>query len=462
MNWVTDNKGAGPWDFQEQGRKLGYINNPRWAGTPASLIEHEPCGYWDKNILASIPESGPLWGCGTNEYGQLGFPTNQGGYYYPDFAVPGPSTPCYWTHRLVPNMSTAWRAASNGPHSMIILADGSLWGAGLNNYGQLGLGPGAATSYSAFQRIGTDTDWVSVACGNMHTAALKQDGTLWTTGLSGTYISSALGLGDLANRNVFTQVPGGAVWKAVSCGGGHTLAIKTDGTLWATGLDSNGELGLGSLIDDVVSFTQVGGNNNWASVQGSNARSYAITTTGALYGWGYNAEGELGLGDTTMRLDPTLTGLGGHRWRSVYGGSYHTVGVRHDGSLWVTGGNTYGQLGLGDTTKRHTFTQVSDAPALRSVVCTGFSTLLIATDYSLWGVGHNAYGELGNGPHDLPWVDQHTWEQHTFTRVGTENNWLMLPEQGSGGLTSLVIRTPQEGAVPQQPVSVNPVWTLPA
>ena len=69
MTWITDNKGAGPWDFVPQPEKCGYVNNPRWTGARASDVDHEPCGYWPKQAQAGQPVN--LYGITTSGNGAI-------------------------------------------------------------------------------------------------------------------------------------------------------------------------------------------------------------------------------------------------------------------------------------------------------------------------------------------------------------------------------------------------------
>ena len=117
-------------------------------------------------------------------------------------------------------------------HSLILKNDGTLWNCGANNYGQLGLGDG--TNRNIFTKITTNVDDIkSVYCGYGYTFILKNDGTLWGCG-DNQY--GQLGLGDTTNRNTFTQITTNADdIKSVYCGGFHTLILKNDGTLWSCG-----------------------------------------------------------------------------------------------------------------------------------------------------------------------------------------------------------------------------------
>ncbi|MDO9513716.1 MAG: FlgD immunoglobulin-like domain containing protein, partial [Elusimicrobiota bacterium] len=131
--------------------------------------------------------------------------------------------------------------------------------------------------------------------------AIKIDGTLWAWG-SNDY--GGLGLGDKTLRWTPTQVGSETTWSLASAGAVYTIAIKTDGTLWAWGHNSDGQLGLG---DNTEKWTpmQVGTATNWtAGSSGTSRHSLAIKTDGTLWSWGWNYYGQLGLGDTTARNSP--------------------------------------------------------------------------------------------------------------------------------------------------------------
>ena len=138
-------------------------------------------------------------------------------------------------------------------HSLILKNDGTLWGCGLNNHGQLGLGD--TTNRTTFTQITTNADNVkSVYCGCDHTLILKNDGTLWSTGCNE---HGQLGLGDTTNRTTFTQVTTNTDnIKEIYCAGYHILILKNDGTLWGCGYNGSGQLGLGDKTNRTT-FTQI-------------------------------------------------------------------------------------------------------------------------------------------------------------------------------------------------------------
>ena len=122
--------------------------------------------------------------------------------------------------------------------------------------------------------------------------------------------SVSSGLGDTVERHSPTQVGSADDWAAVCCLGHHSMALKQDGTLWAWGENSFGQLGLGDTADR-HSPTQVGSAHDWASIASGAADSYhtqALKSDGTLWAWGFNQFGQLGLGDTPDRHAPTEVG----------------------------------------------------------------------------------------------------------------------------------------------------------
>jgi len=134
---------------------------------------------------------------------------------------------------------------------------------GQNTAGQLGLGN--TTNYSSPKQIGSETNWSIFSSGQNSTTAIKTDGTLWAWGANDF---GQLGLGTSgagAYKSSPTQVGTLTNWAKVSIGYDHTLAVKTDGTLWSWGRNAGGYLGLGNTTN-YSSPKQVGALTNWSSV----------------------------------------------------------------------------------------------------------------------------------------------------------------------------------------------------
>ena len=258
------------------------------------------------------------------------------------------------------------------------------------------------------------SDIKQIVCGDYHTFILKNDDSLWACG-DNDY--GQLGLDDTTDRTTFTQVSNDISddIKQIVCGSNHTIILKNDGSVWACGSNSRGQLGLGTSDYSAHStFTQVTTNinNDVSQISGGSNHTIILKNDGNLWCCGYNNRGQLGLGDTTDRTTFTqITTNISNDVSQISGGGYHTIILKNDGSLWCCGRNNYGQLGLNDTTDRTTFTQVSND--VKQIACGGYYTYILKNDGSLWACGNNYNGELGLND---------TTDRSTFTQVTANIN----------------------------------------
>ena len=362
-----------------------------------------------------------LWSWGNNGSGQLGLGDT--------------------TNRSSPvqvGALTGWSkiSAGGGPgggHSLAIKNDGSLWAWGYNYAGQLGLGD--RTNRSSPVQVGALTDWSKIDGGDACTLAIKTDGTLWSWGRN-SY--GQLGLGDITHRSSPVQVGALTDWSKISSSKGSTLtnfslAIKTDGTLWSWGLNTNGQLGLGNITHR-SSPVQVGSLTNWSEIAAGVNFSLATKTDGTLWSWGDNGQGRLGLGNTTDRSSPVQVGALTD-WSQVAAGGSTTTGyslsIKTDGTLWSWGDNGIGQLGLGDITDRSSPVQVGLLTDWSKIAASGDSifdfSLAIKTDGTLWSWGERSDGALG--------LDDMT-HRSSPVQVGALTDWSQI----AAGSHSLGIR----------------------
>lgn len=241
-----------------------------------------------------------------------------------------------------------WRVVSCGEgNTAAIKTDGTLWLWGENVFGQLG-DNSIANKSSPVQTISTGTNWQSVSC-DKHTAAIKTDGSLW---LWGRNIYGQLGDNTTTPKSSPVQtVAGGTNWKQVTCGGNHTAAVKSDGTVWVWGGNGAGQLGDNTAVNKSSPIQTIAGGTNWKSVACGYGNIAAIKVDGTLWVWGSNNFGQLG--DTTIanKSSPIQTISGGTNWKQVAWGDYHIAAIKTDGSMWLWGRDTYGQLG--DNTTIH-------------------------------------------------------------------------------------------------------------
>jgi alpha-tubulin suppressor-like RCC1 family protein len=172
-------------------------------------------------------------------------------------------------------------------HALALKVDGSLFAWGDNYYGQSGNGTNDAGTIAPIP-IGSDKDWAALAAGSYHSAALKQDASLWTWGYNG---SGELGIGTLFDTNRPARVGSDNDWVIVEVGYRHTVGLKSDGSLWAWGANYGGQLGHGTTID-ANAPGRVGTDNDWA-VPALPASEFRITSKGV------GADGKFRLSFTT-------------------------------------------------------------------------------------------------------------------------------------------------------------------
>ena len=293
---------------------------------------------------------------------------------------------------------------AGGWHTMIIRSDGSVWGTGNNERGQLGI-TGAVNQPKPVNMFGHAK---ALALGQSFSLALKQDGTVWATGNN---YSGALG--DLTNDDASTFHQVAQNTKSIAAGYVHSALIKQDGTLWTAGDNRGGQLGDGTQENRTM-FLSVA--SDVASVSAGGWHTCYITNGGALYGFGYNSSGQLGDGSTAMRtrpmqiLDSAI---------AVACGAYHTMILKTDGTLWATGNNEHGQLGDGTTTNRSLPVQI--AQEVTSVSAGEMFTLFIKHDGTLWSMGYNGQGQLGDGTREPKKVPVQVMEHIVAVEAGYEH-----------------------------------------
>jgi len=206
------------------------------------------------------------------------------------------------------------------------------------------------------------------------------------------------------------NLPGSYRGAAIAGGDSHTLALKSDGTIWAWGDNQWGQLGDGTTNLHLTPF-HVNGLNNIIALIGRN-HTVALKGDGTVWAWGRNKEGQLGDGTTTNRSTPIHV-VGLDSVAAIGASVGHTVALKSDGTVWAWGNNSEGQLGNGTITDRSTPIQVTGLNGIAAISAGGvvgevvtrgranffvnfFHTVALKGDGTVWAWGSNFQGQLGS------------------------------------------------------------------
>lgn len=351
------------------------------------------------NVSAVIDANGSLWMWGENRYAQLGNGTTENSAY------------------PIKIMDNVVSISCSEDYSAAIKADGSLWMWGNNSLGQLGNGGDVNFNMNNLKLqtvpIKIMDDIISVSCGNTFTAVIKTDGSLW---MWGTNQYGQLGNGTTEISTIPIKIMDNVT--SVSCGSwGHTAAIKTDGSLWVWGYNEFGRLGNGGEGNIEVSkkpcqTIPIKIMDNVSFVSCGLGHTAAIKTDSSLWIWGWNSYGQLG-NETKNNSKVPIKIMDDVTF--VNCGETHTVAVKNDNSLWTWGYNKDGQLGnnlVGNTTTGIYGSINGDSQSddndivmsipvktmdnVESAKCGSSHTVIEKKDGTIWTCGLNKCGQIGS------------------------------------------------------------------
>ena len=299
----------------------------------------------------ALKSDGTLWAWGLNSFGQLGTGNTNNS-----------STPVQTGLGATPPLTSVVKLGGRPYFTLAVKSDGTVWAWGMNRYGQMGngtvnplSGPQVTVPVLVSNSLPGEpiNNPLQVTCGYQFGAALSTKGTVWTWGSGG---HGELGQGASSTTSYYpAQVPGLTNIISISAGWFHILAVKSDGTVWAWGNNSNGELGDGTPVNR-FNPVQVLKVTNIVAASGGDSHSSALASDGTIWKWGLNDLGELGNGTTNAIANPfpakILTDTFGNPFTNVVmmaARDYPNIAVKADGSVWMWGANDQGQCGVGNT-----------------------------------------------------------------------------------------------------------------
>ncbi len=333
----------------------------------------------------AVKTDNTLWTWGRNTNGRLGLmPTgfNQ-----------------MWT-------TTGWSQLVTGTRTGYLRqTDGTLWG-----WGGAIIGDNTLVQKSSAVQIGASTDWNRIAAGSSHTLATKTDGSLWTWGsndvgqlgndVTSTAVSSPIQIGSLTD------------WNLVAVGNNNSLAIKTNGTLWAWGFNSSGQIGDGTIVNK-SSPIQIGTLTNWNKISAFNSHVLATKNDNSLWAWGKGSNGRLGDSTSTTKSSPVQIGTLTD-WMLISAGSDHSAAIKTNGTLWIWGTGGVGAIGNSSTVSRSSPVQIGTLTDWAFVHAGEEKTTAIKTNGTLWAWGLNNSGEFMDGT---------ATNKSSPVQIGTATNW---------------------------------------
>uniref|UniRef100_A0A3B3XBU6 HECT domain-containing protein n=1 Tax=Poecilia mexicana TaxID=48701 RepID=A0A3B3XBU6_9TELE len=291
--------------------------------------------------------------------------------------------------------------ACGGQHTLFLLHDGSVYTCGSNCCGQLGHNRDGTSP----ELVGAlDTQKITmVSCGRAHSMAINEQGQVfaWGAGEGGQLglgtVEAAVRIPRLVKRLCDHSI------SQVMCGNQHCIALSRDGQLFTWGQNTSGQLGLGKGEPSKLTphpLKSLAGIP-LAQITAGGDHSFALSLSGAVFGWGKNRAGQLGLNDKQDRAVPChIKFLRSQKVVYICCGDEHTAALTKDGGLFTFGDGSWGQLGHGSTNNELLPRRVLElmGTEVSQIACGRHHTLaLVPSSSMVYAFGCNSHGQLGTG-----------------------------------------------------------------
>jgi len=361
----------------------------------ADEFQAQPMIAAGENHVLALKSDGTVWAWGFNSQGQLGDGTDK-----------SRSTPAQ-VNNLTKITAVAAGGGFQSGHSLALKSDGTVWAWGDNFSGQLGFDPSGDYFYEITPVQISNLDKIAaVSAGHGYSLALKSDGTVWAWGMNNCGQLSDGTSSRYAKNATPTKVKKLDGIIAISAGFEYSLALKSDGTVWAWGANRAGRLveDTSGMYADITIPVQINNLTGVIAVAAGDDHSLVLKSDGTVWAWGGNHDGQLGNGSTSFNRTTTpvqvknLTEV-----TAVALGSGYSLAQKSDGTAWAWGGNAYGYLGNGkiadtdDVFYRTSPIQVNKLTGVTAVAAKFNYSLALKDDGTVWAWGWNEFGQLGDG-----------------------------------------------------------------
>ena len=245
------------------------------------------------------------------------------------------------------------------------------------------MGDGTNSNSNVPVQVSNINGIIAISGGYAHSIALKSDGTVWTFGRNDY---GQLGDGSNTYRNIPVQLNGLSDVIAIAGGNYHSLlALKSDGTVWAWGYNGYGQLGNGTNSNSNAPV-QVNNINGIIAISAGGDHSLALKSDSTVWTWGRNSEGQLGDGTNSNSNVPVqVSNINGII--AISAGDHHSLALKSDSTVWTWGRNWEVQLGDGTNIKSNTPLKVNDLGEVNTIAGGGWHSLAIDSDDTVWEWG---------------------------------------------------------------------------
>ena len=287
--------------------------------------------------------------------------------------------------RQVRNLNNITSISAGWMHTSALRDDGTVWSFGYNYYGQLGDGTRASSVSSAARQAQGLTNVTAISAGGSHTVALRDDGTAWAWGRNR---SGELGDGTTTMRTTPVQVQGLSNIASIATGSSYTIALRNDGTVWAWGSNQYGRLGNDNINTWSHTHTprQVQELSNVTAISASWNHALALKDDGTVWAWGNNSNGQLGHDTAASNIRPVQV-QGITDVIAISAGLAHSIALRSDGTVWAWGRNSDWQLGNNSSTDSAVPVQVQNLNGITAISTRVSHSLALRYDGYVWAWG---------------------------------------------------------------------------